>query len=150
MTQPRVVVLHGPNLGMLGNREPHIYGTLTLKEIDARMKSWGEARGFAVSTFQSNHEGALLDRLHEETGRAAFCVINAGGLTHTSVALRDGIVASGLPTIEVHLSNIHAREEFRHHSMIAPVCQGTISGFGVESYMLALEAGARLFGTGSR
>lgn len=140
----RAVVLHGPNLNLLGTREPEVYGRLTLADVEARMKSWGATRGWTVESFQSNHEGALIDKLHAERLLAGFFIINAGAYTHTSVALRDAIAAVGVPTIEVHLSNIYAREEFRHRSLIAPVCRGAICGLGVQSYLLALEAGARL------
>jgi 3-dehydroquinate dehydratase-2 len=143
-----VLVLHGPNLNLLGTREPDIYGSLTLAEIDEAMRRWGGEAGFEVEAFQSNLEGALVDRLHEARGRVVFVVINAAAYTHTSVALRDAITAVGLPTIEVHLSNVYAREPFRHHSMIAPVCRGVISGLGLQSYLAALEAGARLFAEG--
>jgi len=139
-----VLVLHGPNLNLLGTREPGIYGTLTLAEIDRRLVELGRELGVEVRTRQSNTEGELIDALHDARDWAAGVVFNAAGYTHTSVALRDAVAAIGLPVIEVHLSNIYAREEFRHHSLLAPVCAGSISGLGVQSYLLALRALAEM------
>lgn len=141
MPPPRwsVLVLHGPNLNLLGVREPAIYGTDTLADVDAATAREGAARGASVASFQSNHEGALIDRLHAARGVVDGVVLNAGGLTHTSVALLDAIRACGIPTVECHLSHPAAREPFRRRSRIAPACVGAVSGFGAASYVLALQ-----------
>ncbi len=136
----KILVLHGPNLNLLGEREPEIYGRTTLAEIDARLREQGAKRDVAVESFQSNHEGALLDRIQAARQTHQAIIINPGGLTHTSVALRDALVATQLPVIEVHLSNIHAREEFRQRSLVAGIALGQISGLGAKGYELALEA----------
>jgi 3-dehydroquinate dehydratase II len=141
---PVVVVLHGPNLNLLGSREPDIYGHTTLQEIDEKLLLRGRELGLLVQTFQSNQEGALIDRVQQARGQAKGLIINAGGLTHTSVSLRDAIAAVALPTVEVHLSNLAAREEFRQRSLLAPVCLGQIVGLGPVGYRLALEALAYL------
>jgi 3-dehydroquinate dehydratase II len=135
-----VLVLHGPNLNLLGMREPDIYGELSLEEIDRRLIQIGRDLGIDVKTHQSNSEGALIDALHEARTWAGGVVFNPGGYTHTSVALRDAVTAIRIPVIEVHLSNIHARQSFRHHSLIAGACLGAIAGFGWYSYALALQA----------
>jgi 3-dehydroquinate dehydratase-2 len=140
-----VFVLNGPNLNLLGKREPGIYGSATLDDIAAALGERATALGLTIENRQSNHEGVLVDWLHEAQARGAKAVIlNAGAYTHTSVALLDAIRAIEVPVIEVHLSNPHAREEFRHKSWIAPAAKGTIAGFGADSYLLALEAAARL------
>ncbi len=134
-----VLVLHGPNLNLLGQREPGIYGSLSLAEINRLLEDEGKKLQANVSPLQSNHEGVLVDAIHAALGQHEGILINAGAYTHTSVALRDAIAAVNLPTVEVHLSNIYRREEFRHHSYIAPVAIGQISGFGVQSYLLGLQ-----------
>lgn len=135
-----VLVLHGPNLNLLGLREPGIYGSTTLAQINQQLKEDGKTLQAEVTSLQSNHEGVLVDAIHEAVNRYQGIVINAGAYTHTSVALRDAIAAVSIPTVEVHLSNIYRRESFRHHSYLAPVVVGQISGFGPESYRLGLQA----------
>jgi 3-dehydroquinate dehydratase-2 len=133
-----VLVLHGPNLNLLGTREPDIYGRETLADIDALVADHAERLKIQVRMLQSNHEGELIDAVHQAQEQALL--FNPGAFTHYSIALRDAVVAKGLPTVEVHLSNVHAREEFRHRSVIAPVCLGQIAGFGPFSYVLGLTA----------
>jgi 3-dehydroquinate dehydratase II len=135
-----VMVLHGPNLNLLGQREPGIYGSVTLAEINRLLTEEGQKQAVSCTCLQSNHEGVLVDAIHQALGQHQGILINAGAYTHTSVALRDAITSVNLPTVEVHLSNIYRREEFRHHSYIAPVAIGQISGFGVRSYLLGLQA----------
>jgi 3-dehydroquinate dehydratase-2 len=139
-----VLILHGPNLNLLGEREPGIYGQVTMAEIDRRLAVLGEELGLSVRTYQSNSEGALIDALQEARLWAKGVVFNPGGYTHTSVAIRDAVTAIKIPVVEVHLSNVQARDEFRRHSMIAPVCVGSIAGFGWQSYALGLRALAGL------
>ena len=135
-----ILALHGPNLNLLGQREPGIYGALTLAEINRLLEEEGFKFQAKVFSLQSNHEGILVDTIHGALGVYQGILINAGAYTHTSVALRDAIAAVNLPTVEVHLSNIYRREDFRHHSYIAPVAIGQISGFGEQSYLLGLQA----------
>lgn len=145
MTQASVYVLNGPNLNLLGTREPEIYGADTLDDIAAKLTERAQALGFAIEMRQSNHEGHLVDWLHEaQAEEAAAVIINAGAFTHTSIALLDAIRSIRTPVIEVHLSNPHAREAFRHKSYVGMAAKGTICGFGADSYLLALEAAAKL------
>ena len=135
-----VLVLHGPNLNLLGERETTIYGDLKLDDLNDKLVEIGASYGVEVRTAQSNYEGGLIDALHEARNWAKGVVLNPGGYTHTSVALRDAVAAIGIPVVEVHMSNISAREEFRHRSLISPVCAGQINGFGWQSYRLGLSA----------
>ena len=136
----KVLVLHGPNLNLLGAREPEVYGSMTLEDINSKLIELGNELGAEVTCSQSNHEGALIDALHDARTWANGVVFNPGGYTHTSIALRDAISAIGIPVIEVHLSNVYAREEFRHTSLISAVCKGKVLGLGWRSYTLGLRA----------
>jgi 3-dehydroquinate dehydratase-2 len=140
----RILVLNGPNLNLLGRREPDQYGRTTLKEIEDELRSYADSRGANIRFIQSNHEGELIDAIHKAIGWADALIVNAAGLTHSSVGLRDAIIAAALPTVEVHLSNIYRREEFRHRSLIADVAAGQITGFGAFSYRLGIEAALHL------
>ena len=135
-----ILVLHGPNLNLLGQREPGIYGSATLEDINRLLEQEALGLKVKISILQSNHEGALVDAIHSAWGQHQGILINAGAYTHTSVAIRDALAAVNLPTVEVHLSNIYRREPFRHHSYIAPIAIGQISGFGSDSYLLGLKA----------
>ena len=135
-----VLVIHGPNLNLLGSREPDIYGKFSLNRINRDLKAKAKSLGLGVEVFQSNHEGEIVDRIGNAAKKFDAIVIAPAAYTHTSVAIRDAISASGIPAVEVHLSNIYAREDFRHRSLVAPVALGQISGFGANSYLLALEA----------
>lgn len=146
----KVLFLNGPNLNLLGTREPEVYGRQSLADIEELVRQRAQELEVQIGWFQSNHEGELISRLQDARGQFDVVVLNAAAYTHTSVALRDAIAALSLPVIEVHLSNVHAREPFRHRSMIAPVCRGVIAGFGADSYLLALEAAVRLAGGPAR
>ena len=138
---PKILLLNGPNLNLLGTREPQVYGHDTLADVEARAVALGVARGVAVECFQSNHEGALIDRIHAaRLDGTGHIVINPGGLTHTSVALRDALAGVAVPFFEVHVSNVHKREAFRHHSFLSEIAAGVIVGFGVGGYTMALNA----------
>ena len=143
-TDRKVLVIHGPNLNLLGLREPEIYGKTTLDEIDAGLKKRGQDLGILVETFQSNHEGLLVDRIQQAAGRFDGIIINPAAFTHTSVAIRDALLFLNLPAIEVHLSNIHKREAFRRRSMITDIVTGQILGLGFQGYLLAIEAMDRI------
>jgi 3-dehydroquinate dehydratase-2 len=135
-----ILILNGPNLNLLGTRQPEVYGKTTLADVEALCREKVKTLGFDVAFEQSNHEGALIDLIHAAKGKHAGIVLNAGAYTHTSIALMDAIASVELPVVEVHLSNIHAREEFRHRSYIAPVALGQICGFGAQGYLMALDA----------
>ena len=138
--QPRILLLHGPNLNLLGTREPEKYGSTTLAQLEAGLTKRAATAGFTLDCLQSNHEGALVDRIHAtRTDGTVACIINAGAFTHTSVALRDAFAGASLPFMEVHITNVHAREEFRHHSYLSAIARGIIVGLGVRGYDLALD-----------
>ncbi|HSQ37862.1 MAG TPA: type II 3-dehydroquinate dehydratase [Acidimicrobiia bacterium] len=146
----RVLVINGPNLNLLGVRRPEVYGTTTLAELEESCRAWGAALGLEVDTFQSNHEGGIIDRLHDALGSADGVVLNPGALTHYSYALHDAIEAVALPVVEVHLSDTARREEWRARSVVSPACVATIRGHGVEGYREALEFLAERAGASSR
>ncbi|MFA5094020.1 MAG: type II 3-dehydroquinate dehydratase [Candidatus Omnitrophota bacterium] len=136
----KILVIHGPNLNLLGEREPGIYGKLTLKQVDAELSRIAKTEKVGLETFQSNHEGEIVEKIGSAKGKFNCILINPAAYTHTSIAIRDAIAAVSIPTVEVHLSNIYAREEFRHTSLIAPVAAGQVSGFGLDSYRLGFKA----------
>ncbi|MGK7937678.1 MAG: type II 3-dehydroquinate dehydratase [Xenococcaceae cyanobacterium] len=140
MSQSSILILHGPNLNLLGLREPEVYGSITLDQINNLLKEEGKRLQVIISCLQSNYEGVLIDAIHQSRDSHQGIIINAGAYTHTSVAIRDALAGVQVPTVEVHLSNIYQREEFRHHSYIAPIAIGQISGFGANSYILGLQA----------
>jgi len=142
----KILVLHGPNLNLLGTREPETYGSMTLEEINEKLVAQGQEAGVDVTCQHSNHEGALIDTLQEAREWADGVIFNPGGYTHTSVALRDAIAAIGIPVVEAHLSNVYAREEFRHKSLLSAVCKGKVTGFGWRSYTLGLQALIEILG----
>ncbi len=135
----KILVMNGPNLNLLGEREPSVYGDNSLEAINERLKAQAENAGAEIDFYQSNHEGAIIDKLHEARTEFDYVILNAGAYTHYSYAIRDAIAAIKIPVIEVHLSNVHSRDEFRHKSVISPVCKGVIAGFGEQSYVLALN-----------
>jgi len=143
----KILVLHGPNLNLLGTREPQIYGSTTLNDIDAMLKERAKAAGVELVSVQSNYEGKLIDEI-QQAGKNGyeFILLNAAAFTHYSIAIRDAIAAVDVPVIELHISNVHKREEFRHHSVISPVVMGQIAGFGVDSYIAALDIALRKMG----
>lgn len=149
-SRPKVLVIHGPNLNLLGEREPGIYGATTLAVIDRDLRTLAEELGLQLETFQSNSEGALVDRIQAARGEIALLIINPAAYTHTSVAIRDVILAVGIACIEVHLSNVYKREPFRHHSTIADIAAGRIMGFGADSYMIALRAAKNLIAASTK
>ncbi len=136
----KILVINGVNMDMLGLREPEKYGSMTLKDLEKDLYAFSFENGIDIETFQSNHEGQIVEKIHSAKNHFDGIVINAGAYTHTSVAIRDAIAAVDIPTVEVHMTNIYKREEFRHHSYLAPVCVGQISGFGINSYKLGLKA----------
>lgn len=141
---PKILIIHGPNLNMLGTREPELYGKTTLEEIDSTLKELGEELGLVIETFQSNHEGAIVDKIQESMGTQNGLMINPAAYTHTSIAIRDALLLLDIPVIEIHISNIYKREPFRHKSLISDVATAQVSGFGVKGYSMALKALAEM------
>lgn len=146
----KILVIHGPNLNLLGERQPDIYGKFTLEEIDSQLKKIAKNEKVDLEIFQSNHEGEIVEKIGKAKGKADCLLINPAAYTHTSVAIRDAIEGVGIPTVEVHISNIYAREEFRHTSLIAPVAVGQVCGFGINSYKLGLKAAIEIAKKGKR
>jgi len=140
----KILVIHGPNLNLLGKREPGVYGVITIAEINKRLREIAKKKGVGLEIFQSNHEGEIVDKIGKAKNKFKALLINPAAYTHTSVAIRDAILATATPTVEVHLSNIYAREDFRHTSLVASVAKGQISGFGLDSYIYGLEAAIKL------
>ena len=140
----KIMVIHGPNLNLLGKREPGIYGKTTIEEINKRLQEVAKKKKAKIDIFQSNHEGEIVDKIQNAKNKYTALLINPAAYTHTSVAIRDAILATGIPTVEVHLSNIYSREDFRHTSLIAPVAKGQIAGFGIDSYLYGMEAAINL------
>jgi 3-dehydroquinate dehydratase-2 len=136
----KILIIHGPNLNLLGEREPNVYGDQSYDALNERIVSYAKVFGYECEVFQSNHEGAIIDRLHQARLDSVGVVLNAGAYTHYSYAIRDAIATIKVPVVEVHISNVHAREEFRQHSVISEVCKGTIAGFGRDSYLLGVQA----------
>jgi len=140
----KILVIHGPNINLLGKREPKVYGKTTMEEINKKLKKLAKKKGVSLDIFQSNYEGEIVERIGKSKGKYAALLINPAAYTHTSVAIRDAISATGIATVEVHLSNIYSREDFRHTSLIASVAKGQISGFGIDSYIYGLESAIKL------
>ncbi|NQV04137.1 MAG: type II 3-dehydroquinate dehydratase [Candidatus Omnitrophica bacterium] len=140
----KILIIHGPNLNLLGKREPGVYGTVTIDELNKNLRQIAKKKGATLEIFQSNHEGEIVDKIGKAKNRFAALLINPAAYTHTSVAIRDAISATDIPTVEVHLSNIYSREDFRRTSLVAPVAKGQISGFGIDSYIYGLEAAIKL------
>ncbi|NQT75753.1 MAG: type II 3-dehydroquinate dehydratase [Candidatus Omnitrophica bacterium] len=140
----KILVIHGPNLNLLGKREPGIYGKVTIDNINKKLRAIARKKKVQLDVFQSNHEGEIVDKIGRAKNKYKALLINPAAYTHTSVAIRDAILATGIPTIEVHLSNIYSREDFRHISLVAPVAKGQISGFGMDSYLYGLDAAIKL------
>ncbi len=140
----KILVIHGPNLNLLGKREPGIYGKVTIDQVNKKLKAIAKKKNIHLDVFQSNHEGEIVDKIGKAKNKYKALLINPAAYTHTSVAIRDAILATGIPTVEVHLSNIYSREDFRHISLVAPVAKGQISGFGMDSYLYGLDAAIKL------